>query len=72
MDKGKLKSIIVLNNDTQNSLSLFLGISPQTFSSKINEKNGSEFTQTEIKKIKERYKLSAEDINDIFFNLVVS
>ncbi|MBP1046439.1 XRE family transcriptional regulator [Enterococcus sp. BWM-S5] len=72
MNKIKLKSVIVLNNDTQNSLAASIGISPQTLSSKINERQGSEFTQTEIKTIKEKYSLSAEEVDEIFFNNFVS
>ncbi|MTD37674.1 XRE family transcriptional regulator [Erwinia sp. CPCC 100877] len=72
MDKKKLKSIIVLNGDTQNSLAETIGISPQTLSSKINERQGSEFTQTEIKVIKKRYNLTPEEVDQIFFNNFVS
>jgi len=67
MDILKLKSIMVLNGDTGEILAKAIGISPQTFSAKLNEKNGSEFTQSEINTIRERYKLSPEDVEMIFF-----
>lgn len=66
MDTVKLKSIMVLNEDTGGDLAVELGISPQTFSAKINGK--ADFTQSEIAKIKERYVLSAEQVEQIFFN----
>lgn len=72
MNQLKLRSIIVLNGDTNGSLAKHLQIAEQTFSSKINEKNGSEFTQGEITKIKEKYNLCAEEIDGIFFNQKVS
>ncbi|AFM69533.1 hypothetical protein [Enterococcus hirae] len=72
MNKEKLRSIIVLNGENQNVLSLFMGITPQSFSGKINERNGAEFTQSEIKLIKDRYNLTAEEVDEIFFSHFVS
>jgi hypothetical protein len=63
---------MILHGDTGNTLAKALGISPQRFSAKINERNGAEFTQGEIMAIKERYNLSADDIDDIFFSKKVS
>lgn len=68
MDKAKLRSIIALHGETNVILAEAIGVSQQTFSAKINEKNGASFNQPEITKIKERYSLSAEDIDRIFFN----
>lgn len=67
MNKNKLESIMKLYGDTGTSLALFLGISRGTFSTKLNETNGAEFTQSEISKIKTKYNLNADEINDIFF-----
>lgn len=61
-----------LHGDTGTSLSIFLGIARSTFSAKLNETNGAEFTQSEIAKIKEKYKLNADEIIAIFFNPEVS
>ena len=72
MNKQKLRSIIVYNDDTQTKLANYLGMANQTFSKKINEKDGAEFSQTEIKLIKEKYQLSAEEVDDIFFSQYVS
>ncbi len=72
MNGSLLKSIMVLNNDTIGDLADFLGISPQSVSYKINEKvihkKKIEFKQGEIAKIKDRYNLSAEQVEAIFFN----
>lgn len=65
MDKTILRAKMIMNNDTGTTLSNALGISDTTLSAKINEK--SEFTRGEIAKIKARYKLSAEEIDEIFF-----
>jgi hypothetical protein len=72
MNVNKLRSMMALNGDTGNSLAEALGLSPQRFSAKINERNGAEFNQGEIMTIKERYDLSAEDIDSIFFTAKVS
>jgi len=71
MDKRRLESLMKLYGDTGNDLAECLGIARSTFSLKINE-NGAEFTQSEITKIKNRYNLSADDINHIFFEGKVS
>lgn len=72
MNKKKLKSIMTLNSDTGQTLADYLGISRSTLSAKINETNGAEFTQSEITAIKEKYKLTADEIEIIFFNKKVS
>lgn len=56
-----------LNGDTGKTLSAYLGIARSTFSAKLNETNGSEFTQGEISAIKEKYNLTADDVVGIFF-----
>ena len=66
MNKSALRAKMIINNDTGITLSKALGISDTTLSSKINGK--AEFTQGEIVKIKQRYKLNAEDVDCIFFN----
>lgn len=66
MKKNLLESKMKLYNDSNVSLANFLDISPQSLSSKKNER--TEFKQCEIVKIKERYKLTAEEVNNIFFS----
>ena len=68
MNKKMLESKMKLFGDTNFSLAKAIGISPQSLSAKKNGTNGKEFTQSEIKKIKGRYLLTAEDTDDIFFD----
>lgn len=69
MNKRLLEATMKLNGDTGITLSQYLGISRSTFSAKINEKKGAEFTQGEIKCIKSKYFLSAEQVDNIFLQL---
>ena len=66
MNKKLLRSIMTLNGDTNASLAAFLGLTEQSVSNKINEK-GTEFKQGEIAKIKGRYNLSSDQVEQIFF-----
>lgn len=66
MNKGLLRSIMVLNGDTNKDLADCLGITEQSVSAKLNE-NGSEFKQSEIARIKARYNLTSDQIDQIFF-----
>lgn len=72
MNKLKLESVMRLHGDTGTSLAIFLGIARSTFSSKINETNGAEFTQGEISAIKHKYSLTALEVDEIFFTEKVS
>lgn len=72
MNKNRLESVMKLYGDNGRTVSEYLGIARSTFSAKINGTNGADFTQSEISKIKERYALSAKDIDDIFFTEKVS
>lgn len=66
MDKTALKAKMIINDDTGIELSKALNISETTLSAKLNGK--SEFTRSEIAKIKTRYKLTATEVDNIFFN----
>lgn len=72
MNSNKLRSAMALHGDTGGDLAKVLGISQQSFSYKLNAKNGGEFTQGEIQIIKERYSLTAFDVDSIFFDKNVS
>ena len=72
MNTARMKSVMVLHGDTSAVLAGAIGVSPQRFSAKINERNNAEFTQSEISKIKERYNLPPEEIDLIFFKEKVS
>ena len=66
MNTKLLKSKMVAYGDTQESLADALGISRTRLTSKIN--GVSDFRQMEMIFIKERYGLSADDIDDIFLD----
>lgn len=70
MNKGMLMSVMCLNGDTQRRLAEALGISRPTLSAKMNGR--ASFTQPEISAMKRRYKLTADDIEHIFFEDSVS
>jgi plasmid maintenance system antidote protein VapI len=72
MNKKEFKAMMALYGDNLEALSEFLGVSPSTLSKKINERSGIGFTQPEIIKIKDRYQLSADQIDSIFFTHEVS
>lgn len=56
---------MVEHKETLTSLAEALGISPAALSNKINMK--SEFKQTEIAFIRDRWELSTEELDTIFF-----
>ena len=66
MNKNLLRSIMVANGDTNKDLAELLDVTEQTVSAKINE-NGSEFKQGEIAKLIDRYHLTPEQVEAIFF-----
>ena len=66
MNAKLLRSVMVLNGDTNATLAEFLGITEQSVSNKINE-NGTEFKQGEIARIKDKYNLTSEQVDSIFF-----
>ena len=72
MNKRRLESVMKLHGDTGTTLASYLGMARTTFSAKINETNGAEFTQKEIAAIRLKYCLKPEDIVDIFFNQKLS
>ncbi|MBP3559042.1 MAG: XRE family transcriptional regulator [Clostridia bacterium] len=72
MNKRMLESKMKLFGDTQMILANAIGISTSRFSAKINKYDGAEFTQSEINAIKDRYKLSAKEVDTIFFTTQVS
>lgn len=66
MNKRLLESKMKLFGDSNTTLAKHLGITPQSLSAKKTG-NKSGFKQVEIVKIKEKYNLSAEEVDDIFF-----
>lgn len=72
MNKKKLFSKMVLFGDTQIDLAKALEISKSRLSAKINQYNGADFRQKEIKAIKDRYQLTSSEVDEIFFDFKVS
>lgn len=72
MNKNLLKSVMVAHGDSFQSLADYLGITASTLSKKINEKRKAGFNQPEIMMIKNRYSLSADEVDAIFFGNEVS
>lgn len=73
MNKALLKSIMALHGDTVIDIAQYLCLSPQSVYYKMNETKlasgkNAEFGQGEIRRIKERYNLSPEQVEAIFFN----
>lgn len=67
MNKNLFKSKMKLFGDTNASLAAAISISAQRLSAKINETGGAEFVQSEIDKIRIRYDLTPDEVNNIFF-----
>lgn len=65
MNKQELKAVMVRNGDRQEDLAAAIGMSGSALSARLN--GVTPFTQPEIEKIILRYKLTAEDIQRIFF-----
>lgn len=66
MNTERLRSVMILHGDTYKDLAEYLGISETSLGNKINEK-GTQFKQGEIAKIKDKYNLSPEEVDAIFF-----
>lgn len=65
-----LKSKMVLNGDTVSSLAESLGVNRQNMSIKLNGKR--DFKQTEIAKIAKRYRLTYQELKEIFLDDVIT
>lgn len=65
MNKNAFRSIMVRHGDTQRDVAVALNITEQTVGDKIN--GVSEFKQSEIKIIIQRYGLTPAQVDEIFF-----
>lgn len=72
MNKNKLVGVMHANGDSQEALATAIGLSKSRFNAKLNEYGGAEFTQGEIKLIKNRYELAPSEVDEIFFTENVS
>lgn len=67
INKNMLISKMKLIGDTQAHLACALRLSLARTNAKINETDGAEFTRDEMAIIKNRYHLTADEIDQIFF-----
>ena len=67
MNKNELRAVMVSRGDTYEDLAAAIGCTKATVSQKINGQSGAGFTQPEIAAIKNRYGLTAEQVDLIFF-----
>lgn len=65
MNKNAFKAAMVYHGDTQKVVADVLGISAQTIGDKLN--GMTDFTQSEIQVLAERYKLTPAQVDEIFF-----
>lgn len=72
MDIELLKYFINRFDKNQKNLAEAMGISVSRLNAKINNYRGAEFTEPEMRFIKERYELDNDEFNRIFFNDLVS
>jgi len=70
MNKSLLKSTMAKHDDTQEKLAEYLDLPVSALNARINGR--IEFRRSEINKIRQRYRLSAEDTVTIFFEDEVS
>lgn len=68
MNKNELVAEIKRHGDTQAALADAIGVSLTRLNAKINGTAGAEFTRDEMQGIIERYGLSPERVNTIFFS----
>ena len=67
MNKNMFVSKMKLFGDTQEILAMALGVSLTRLNAKINETDGAEFWQHEIKFFRDRWHLTTEEVDQIFF-----
>ena len=66
MNKNHFRSIMTLYGDTQKTVADALNVSEQTVGDKVN--GLSDFKQSEIKVLIDRWKLTPSQVDEIFFN----
>lgn len=72
LNKRKLRALFIENGENDGTMAAHLGITPQTFSAKINEKKDSSFTYLELRKLIKKYKMNKDLMVEIFFDDLVS
>ena len=70
MNKPMMKSILAIHGDDQGTLAILLGLPQSAVSNRLNGK--VDFRLSEINRIRQRYKLSARQTVELFFDHEVS
>lgn len=65
MNKNAFKAVMIYHGDDQKAVADAIGVSPQTVSDKLN--GITDFKQSEIQTLAERYKLTPAQVDEIFF-----
>lgn len=68
MNKRAFKSVMVYHGDTQKDVAAALGITEPTVSNKLN--GLSDFKQSEIKILIDRYNLTPAQVDQMFFEAI--
>lgn len=66
MNSQKLKGLIVTYDGNQQTLAEAMGISLSRLNAKINGWDGAQFTRDEMLFIRDRYKLTVKQFDEIF------
>ncbi len=67
MNKQMFRSLMALHEEKYSDIAELLGVTMQTVSDKVNERNGAEFRQGEIAKIARHWKMTAKQLVACFF-----
>lgn len=65
MNKRAFRAVMVLHGDTQKAVAEALGVTQKTIADKIN--GSSDFKQSEIRALIDRYGLTPAQVDNIFF-----
>lgn len=72
MNVKKLRSHMALEGDTQQTLADAIDMSRSRLNAKINGTGGADFSLREMRRVADRYGLSAEEAGQLFFTDEVS
>lgn len=67
IDKKKFNAEMAANDDKHKDLAVFLDISEQAMSRKFNSVGGADYTRSEIERVKMKYNLTPQRVDEIFF-----
>ena len=68
MNKRLFESKMKLYGDNQGDAAAAIGVSESTFSLRLNQVNGCQFKQNDIRIYIKRYNLTPEELIEIFFS----